>query len=56
MDAVVFDERRECGFERTAEPAQRGGLLLRDFVIEGGDRLGGCGADRKLMTTGLAQS
>ena len=40
MDAVVFDERGECRFERTADPAQRGGLLLRDFVIEGGDGFG----------------
>ena len=37
MDAVVFQERGERRFERTAEPAERGRLLLRDLVIERDD-------------------
>ena len=38
--AVIFGERRERGLERAAEPAKRGGLLLRDFVVQRGDVLG----------------
>ena len=37
MDAVVFQERGERRFDRTAEPAERGCLLLYDLVVERGD-------------------
>ncbi len=34
MEAVVFSERRKRRLERAAEPAERGCLLLHDFVVE----------------------
>ena len=32
--AAMVGQSRERGLQRAAQPAQRGGLLLRDFVVE----------------------